>query len=573
MKRVFSLARVSALLLIGATAACSASPDEPAAKQNDELTSLTARARKLEFAGYVYVDEGSSDTVITLTVKQQTQSAFGALQAASVGVNTRELSNVDPTTFQKIPVDVVDVNNPETAPRKMWKVAYTYTDDAIVPTTLADRSTLPLALLGTNYQSQSAKILPECTNNDALAAEFQNSIWYVFNPQAKTCAPAMAAEQQRIDTDRATGATDATSGMPVPLAENQIPYSELNRLYIPMTVKLTPVHQDNTIKYPEYDMLYSGFGVESGKLVIGMVNGLMGDWAVGQVFDTYQDPGYPMWFGGMREIFNARPGFELVSIEGLDNPLDFDVFGEPIHFNKFEDVIAFELDGKNPAGMGGLARNEVRKAIAKQLALRWVTFEAPVEVTVNGETRPLTIKLQTIFGTDLDPAPHKKGLKTSDVFVYNGHSYIGYGPLDPSRLTADDFPGSYQILNMNGCVSYNYYEKDYWPLKLGGTKGLDIITNGLESWVTESGQAMGRFVGGLIDGQWSSYPDLLVKSQFTYYGYEWGMDALRVVDGELDNTYTPAEKPITVAAPGTTPPQPPPPATNTPPAKNDDATH
>ena len=49
-------------------------------------------------------------SVITLVVKQQTQSAFGALQAANVGVNTRELSNVDPTTFQKIPVDVVDVS-------------------------------------------------------------------------------------------------------------------------------------------------------------------------------------------------------------------------------------------------------------------------------------------------------------------------------------------------------------------------------------------------------------------------------------------------------------------------------
>jgi hypothetical protein len=137
-------------------------------------------------------------------------------------------------------------------------------------------------------------------------------------------------------------------------------------------------------------------------------------------------------------------------------------------------------------------------------------------------------------------------------------------------MTADDFPGSYQIFNMNGCVSYNYYDKDYWPLKLGGTKGLDIITNGLESWVTESGQAMGRFVGGLIDGNFNSYPELLTKSQFTYYGYEWGMDALRVVDGELDNTYTPAEKPISLAAPAPAPP--PKPTTNTPPAKNDDAT-
>lgn len=552
------LLRASALLLLAGAAACSAAPDD-SSKNADDLTSLTARARKLNFSGYVYVDEGSSDTVITLTVKQQTQSAFGALQAANVGVNTRELSNVDPTTYVKTPVDAVDVANPNTAPRKMWRVAYTYTDDAIVPSTLADRSALNLALLGTNYQSRSAKILPECTNNDALAAEFQNSIWYVFNPQASTCAPAMAAEQAQIDKDRTN------------LTDTQIPYSELQRLYIPMTAKLTPVHQDSAVKYPEYDMLYSGFGVENGKLVIGMVNGLMGDWAAGQVFDTFQDPGYSMWFGGIREIMNARPGFKLTSIEGLDNPLDFDVDGETIHFNSFDDLIAFELDGKNPAGMGGLARDEVRKWVSKQLALRWVTLEVPVTVTINGETNPLTIKLQTYFGADTDNAPHKKGIKTSDVFIYNGHSYIGYGPLDPSRLTADDFPGSYQIMNMNGCVSYNYYEKDYWPLKLGGTKNLDLVSNGLESWVTESGQAMGRFVGALIDGNFNSYPTILTKSQFTYYGYEWGMDALRVVDGELDNTYEPAKKPIVIAAPGA--PAPTTTTNGTAPTKNNDATH
>lgn len=546
-----SLARASLLLLLGTAAACSAG-EQKAASNADDLTSLTARSRKLEFQGYVYVDEGSNDTQILLTVKQQTQSAFGALQAANVGVKSRELGNIDPTTFVRVPVDVIDKTQPANSePRKMIRVTYTYTDDAIVPTTLADRSALSMALLGTNYQSQSARILPECTKNDTLANEFKNSVWYVFDPQVATCAPAIANEQKLIDSDR-QGMTD-----------NQIPSIEVSRLYIPTTMKLTPTDEAHSNKYPEYDMLYSGMGVESGKLVIGMVNGLMADWAIGEQHELYEDIGYNMWFGGMREVFNAREGFKLVSVEGVEHPLDYEVQGVPIHFNTWNDVMAFELDKKNPLGMGGLSRDEVRKEMAKTLSLKWVTFEAPITVTMNGESTPLTIKLQTYFGADTDQTPHKRAIKTSDIMVYNGHSYIGYGPMDPSRFMPEDFPGTYQVLNMNGCVSYNYYNKDYVPLKVGGTKNLDIVTNGLQSWVTESGQAMGRYVGAFIDGNMNSYTDILVKTQFTYYGYEWGMDALRVVDGELDNTYDPAVKPIALTNGSPPPPAPAPTTENT----------
>jgi hypothetical protein len=168
-------------------------------------------------------------------------------------------------------------------------------------------------------------------------------------------------------------------------------------------------------------------------------------------------------------------------------------------------------------------------------------------VSIGGApAKPVTIKLQSYFGAETDPTPHKRGIKTSDVFVYNGHSYIGYGPLDPSQFTSSDFPPSYQIMAINGCVSYNYYEKDYFPLKNGGTKNLELITNGLESWVNESGPAMGRLVGSLIDGKLNDYQDVLKAAQFTQFGYDWGMDALRVVDGELDNVYDPAKVKITI---------------------------
>lgn len=528
-----TLSRLSVAMLLAATAACTAETGPSTTEgAEDDLTSLTARSRKLEFAGYVYVTPGLDDAAITREIKKQTQSAFGALRDANIGVNSRELKDVDPSTFLKVPVEVVDPQNPD-AKQALTRVSYTYTDDAVVPVTMADRSAITLGLLGKNYQAQSARILSECTSGDAHAREFQSSIWYVFDPSLPRCRQAMADEQKKIDADRAG------------LTEGQVSKSEVDRLYIPMTASLRATTEMGQNKYPEYDRLYSG-GVEPGKLVIGMVSGMMADWAAGEKHEIYEDAGYAMWYGGLREIFKARPNFDLVSVEGVDDPLTYKLGDREIHFASFADLTAFELDRKNPDGVDYQDRLELRKQISSTLVRRWITFEAPVTVTIGGEAKPLTIKVQSYFGAETSSAPHKRGIKTSDIFVYNGHSYIGYGPLDPSNFRAEDFPSSYQVLMMNGCVSYNYYEKDYVPLKEGGTKNLDLVTNGLESWVNESGQSMGRFVASFIDGKLNTYEQILKNSQFTYYGYDWGMDALRVVDGELDNTYSPDKTPITI---------------------------
>ena len=538
MKISFKSALPLMLMLAASVSAtaCAADSDgsEEVGEGEDDLTSLTARQRKLTFAGYVYVENGTSDSQITSEIKRQTQSAFGALREANVGVNSRELKDVDPSTFLKTEVSVVDPANRNAAPKKMTKVAYTFTDDAVVPLPMSSRSAISLGLLGKNYSSQSGRILEECTSGDQHAREFQSSIWYVFDPSLAKCRTAMATEQQKIDADRRG------------LAAGQVPTSEVNRLYLPMTANLKAVAASRATKYPEYDRLYSG-GVEQGKVVIGMVSGMMADWAAGERHEMYEDSGYEMWYGGLREIFNARPGFKLTSVEGESKPLEYTVGATQVRFASFDDMIAFELDNRNPTGITYSNRNELRKQIAEKLGRKFVTFETPaVQVTIGGQTKPLVFKLQSYFGAETDSTPHKRAIKTSDIFVYNGHSYIGYGPLDPSRFQRGDFPASYQILNVNGCVSYNYYEKDYIPLKEGGTKNLDLVTNGLESWVNESGEAMGRFVGAFIDGKMNSYKDILKAAQFTYYGYDWGMDALRVVDGELDNKYTPSRTPITI---------------------------
>jgi hypothetical protein len=177
--------------------------------------------------------------------------------------------------------------------------------------------------------------------------------------------------------------------------------------------------------------------------------------------------------------------------------------------------------------------------VGQKLIRHWITFEAQVNVSIGGAAeQPVTVKIQTYFGAGSDSTPHKRAIKTSDVFIYNGHSYIGYGPLDPSRFSPSDFPSSYQIMFIDGCVSYNYYERDFFPLKEGGSQNLELITNGLEAPAWHSGYALGRFLSLMLNGQQASYLELLSAADDT--------DSLRVVDGELDNAYDPAKTPIRV---------------------------
>ena len=113
---------------------------------------------------------------------------------------------------------------------------------------------------------------------------------------------------------------------------------------------------------------------------------------------------------------------------------------------------------------------------------------------------------------------------------------VGPKGFHPGNFTASDFPRSYQILFIDGCVSYNYYEKDYIPLKPGGTKNLELITNGLEAPSYQSGLALGKFSAALIDGSFPSYTKLLKAAAAT--------DPMRVVDGEVDNVWSPSRTPI-----------------------------
>jgi hypothetical protein len=505
------------------TTAASCSDSQPAASE-DDLTSVSARSRKLVFEGYVYARADASDSDILYQIRRQTQTAFGALRTAEVGVNSRELKDVDPTSFAKEEVQVVDPAAPDAPAETMLRVTYRYEDDAVVPKSMADRSALSLAVMAPGYTSQIDRVLHECTLNDSEAQEFRSSIWYVFDPSLSSCQQAIADEQRAID-EASDGLGDAST---------QIVRQELERLYIPITVSLGADQTNDGKSWPEYDRLYRG-GVQPNKLVVSLVNGFIDHGST-----DYTDSGYGEWLEELRESFRSHPDFHLANIDPPEDLSTYDVNGTEVSGVGFDDIMRWELDyGSVPDGLSWSDRDELRRQAGEKLIKHWLTFESTVKVSIGGApAEEVTLTILTYFGTDSSSVPHKQAIKNSDVFIYNGHSYIGYGPLDPTNFSADDFPSSYQILFIDGCVSYNYYEKDYVPLKEGGTKNLDLITNGLEAPAWRSGYALGRFVSTLLDGKQASYRDLLSAAKAT--------DALRVVDGELDNAFDPNDVPIVV---------------------------
>lgn len=522
---------LSALLvgLLATTAACSAesgAQEEAIEGGEDDLTSVTARSRTFEFTGTVYVETTASDAAILQTVRTQAQTAFGPLRTAEAAVNSRELKEVDARTFAKRQVTVVDTSAPGGAGKAMLEVKYKYKDNAVVGLQYANRTSMALAVMSPAYRSQTERILRECTPNDSHSREFSSQIWYVFEPSLEQCQTAIKAEQDKVDADRAR-LTDRRT---------QVAKSEVERLYIPITAKLGADKTNRGASYPDYHRLYKG-GVKQDKLVVSLVYGLIDH-------DTSGGPQADYNFGELMttlsEVMDAGGDYKVVPGPDAVDLAHFTLAsGKKIDNAPLRDLVGLKA-GRSTLALSSAEKTELTKLFAERIFRKWFAVEKAVKVQIGSEApRDFAIQYLVYYGAESDSAPHKYATKNSDVFLYNGHSSIGYGPLDPSRFTSADFPSSYQILWVDGCVSYNYYHKDYIPLKAGGTKNLDLITNGVEAPSWRSGHAMGQWLIKLLDGKGSSYKDLLIAAEDT--------EALRVVDGELDNEFTPARYPITVS--------------------------
>ena len=492
----------------------------------DDLTSLTARQRVLTFEGVVYVEPSANEEKIVEVARKQTQTAFGALLAQDVAVQSREVQNVDAASFRKRPVTVVDVGG-DGSRTEMIEVRYRYRDNAVVPIALSRRTSLSLGLLGQGYEPQLSEIVESCTKNDAEARKDARDglIWYDFNPAKASCRRAMDQEQRRIDAD----------GARLEQPDKMVSRSRVDRVYLPVTMQLARAATATHATYPEYDRLFAG-GVERGVLTVVVLAGRIAHERV----EARKDEGYYEWMTGLDVIFQEHPDFALTKIEPQEDIGNATIEGKRYENLGFNDFIQWTVYGSGwPEGMPASSRDNIASTIGNKLDNHWVTFEKKVKVSIDGgPERELTIRLETLFGAEEDPTPHRRALKRGDVVLYNGHSYIGYGPLDPENFSESSFPPSYQMFFFDSCVSYNYYEKDFFTLKAGGSKNLDLVTNGLESPVYQGGEAGGKFIAKLIGGSMPSYQALLEAASAT--------DSLRVVDGEIDNRYDPTRTSIRI---------------------------
>ena len=515
---------------LSVAAGCGVSSDDTGDGDEADLTSLSARQRALTFEGVVYVKPDANDSLILDTARKQTQTAFGALLASKVSVRTREVQNIDTSSLRKRKVTVVDTNVANDPGTPMLEVRYVLHDDAVVPVELARHSGLSLALLAKGADAHRDVVVPVCTKNDKEAKDdaAMGLLWYDFDPGRAACRKAIEREARAIDAD-----TDKLTDV-----KTQISKSRAERIYLPTTMQLASTQTVNKATYPEYDKLFSG-GADPNALTVALVNGRLEHKHVTAV----EDGGYFEWMSALDQIFKVHPEFELTKIDPPDQNITVALVGaNEIKGLTFKNFIDWTVrDTGWPAGIGNGGRKEIAEKISEKLVNHWVTFEKKVKVSVgNAPPRDFTLRIETSFGADEDPEPHQRAVKRGDVVVYNGHSYIGYGPLDPDNFKSSSFSPGYQLFFFDSCVSYNYYEKDFFSLKRGGSESLDIITNGLEAPEEDSGLAEGKFIAKLLDGSMPSYQTLLTTAKRT--------DSMRVVDGELDNKFRPNKVSVRVTS-------------------------
>jgi hypothetical protein len=126
-------------------------------------------------------------------------------------------------------------------------------------------------------------------------------------------------------------------------------------------------------------------------------------------------------------------------------------------------------------------------------------------------------------------------LEDSDLLMYDGHSGLG-GNLDLTMLPKLKFdPQKYQIFFFNGCSSYPYFNANYFRAK-GGSRNLDIITSGLETYAESAAPNVIAFLDHFISGDAMSFQKILGDLE------ESNGDAgtyLTGVNGDEDNRWKP----------------------------------
>lgn len=522
-----------------ALAACSGAPLEGATGDEAaeaELTSTTGVERPVQFASYVYVPVGSSDEVVGSAIARQVKTALGALRAPQIGLRDRAASNArNPQKWSRETVTVVDPKAPSAPTRQLTRVRYTYDDRAVVSRKYDRLSSTPLTLLFGDYAAKAAQVKASCSDDKQSETD---SLWYHFAPELTSCRTLMSTESTALVGERKALGADTLKVGP----------AEVNRLFMPLTMKLGSAVAGSTTASPEYDRL---FGLGTNRTTVQV-------YAFFGVDTNAEDPNDALGREAVaffRSLLRAMPNLRVVQTQPFAMLLDLYVDGQKIEGVTYDRLTSWILgEGAYPSVVGSDPARVMafRKQCLAKLTERAIDLTVPLQIARNGETVTKQLNVRFFYGYE-DGSPEARQKATwryleafwhGDVYLYNGHSHFGHGPLEPTAYSAANFNDRYQLMLVNSCLSYNYYHDDFFAMKPGGTKNLDKIVNGLPSSVRGSGAVTAALLAGLFDGKQATYAMLLGSMQ---KAAPTQMEALRLVDGELDNVFSQAKTPLTVS--------------------------
>ena len=535
MFRLFT--RFACVALAVLPLACSSSNESDATSADDHLTGANSAQRGFHFQSYVYVPTTASDQDIQTAIARQVKSGIGALRQPEVSMNDRDSQhNLDPSKWTRQTMTVVDPANPSST-SQILKVTYPYDDVAVVTNSLASTSAVSYTMLAGDYSAYASTLIQNCSDDTTTDTD---SLWYHYTPTMSSCASLVQNELAAIQTE--TSALHDSS---------KIGPHEAGRWFMPVTARLDAPQLPGKNYSPEYDRLY-GMGEGKSKVIVYAFFGVDTDETnpddiLGQEAIKF-----------LRTMLRAQPNFRPVYTNPGAMLEDVYVEGQKVPNVTYDSIFSWLIDQNNyPAMVGSdpTKISELRKAALANFTERWIYWDLPVTVSDAAHgSKNMTIEVRTFYGYE-DGSPdarqhaqwrYLEAFWYGDVFLYNGHSHFGHGPLEPFLYGPQNFNGNYQIMLVDSCISYNYYHEDFFAMKPGGSQNLDMVLNGLPAYVNDMGVATANFLDGLIDGKQHAYIDLLKGMEIDEPWGETNYDPMRVVDGELDNKFSQSASPITV---------------------------
>lgn len=212
----------------------------------------------------------------------------------------------------------------------------------------------------------------------------------------------------------------------------------------------------------------------------------------------------------------------------IDKPTAFD--DGTIMFNELSEYLeeeGFSISVSKEAFSVNRRKGQSHYRVFEKKKRNYLGFEQNIRVKLLLADTDISAKDRTFQTYYLD------SLLNDDIIAYDGHSGLGAN-IGADYLEDFKLSGSYQILFLNGCSSYPYFNSSYFERKRGGTKNLEIITSGQSTLTSTSFSNMIAFLDTFLKGKTNSYQTILDKIELSNGDIE---TYLMGVNGDEDNTF------------------------------------